>query len=139
MVEEKTMKTEKELANELGIDRKMLAGWRKDGIVATSSWVKVSNQITYHEEGEHEVRNIVQRELCADELSEPLPEPDGPQELEITKIPLNPKLVMCGDVRVRVRENKNFLIGMKLNARPPATGEQVWVMVGRCPRWRGKY
>ena len=133
------MKTEKELATELGIDRKMLAGWRKEGTVATSSWVKVSNQIVYHEEGEHEVRNILQRELCAKELSDPLPPADEPTELTITKIPLNPKLVICDDIRVRVRENRNFLLGMKVMARPSRDNETIWAMVGRCPRWRGRY
>lgn len=133
------MKTEKELAEELGIDRKLLAGWRKDGTFSTSSTVKVANQIVYHEEGEHEVRNFLQRELLTGELSKPKPPPDEPQELVITKLPLNPRLVMCGEKRVRVRDNKNFLIGMKLQARPPVTDSQVWVMLGRCPRWRGRY
>ena len=133
------MKSEKELAAELGIDRKMLAGWRKDGIVATSSWVKVSNQISYHEEGEHEVRNIVQRELMVKELSSPLPSPSNPVEMEITAIPRNPRMVLCGDNRIKVRDNKNFLTGMKVKARPSTDNKQVWVMVGRCPRWRGRY
>jgi len=133
------MKTEKELAAELGIDRKILSGWRKDGIVATSSWVKVSNQIVYHEEGEHEVRNILQREICAKELSEPLPPPDGPQELVITKLPLNPRMVICGDRKVKVRDNKNFIVGMKVNARPSRDGEHIWIIAGRGPRWRGRY
>jgi hypothetical protein len=133
------MKSEKELALELGIDRKMLAGWRKDGIISTSSSIKVGNQITYHEEGEHEVRNIVQRELMVQELSAPLPQAADPVEMEITSIPRNPKMVLCGDLRVKVRENKNFLLGMKVKARPSTDNKQVWVMVGRCPRWRGRY
>lgn len=133
------MKTEKELAAELGVDRKMLAGWRKDGTIEGDSWVKVSNQITYDEAGEHAVRNILQKEICADSLSDPLPANSEPESLTVTQIPINPKMVICGDTRVRVSNNRNFIKGMKVTARPPATGERVWVMVGRCPRWRGKY
>lgn len=131
------MKTEKELADELGINRKMLTEWRKEGLV--SKWEKNGNTITYDSDGEHEVRNYLQNEISIKELSEPLPPPDEPREMVITKLPLNPRMVICGDVRVKVRENKNFIVGMKVNARPSVDNEQVWVMVGRCPRWRGKY
>ncbi len=132
------MKSELELTEELGIERKILSDWRKQGIIATSSWVKVSNQICYHEEGEHEVRNIIQRQLLVEEMSEPLDVPED-KKMVITLIPRNSKMVICGDVKVRVRDNRNFLKGMKLFARPPANGGGVWVMKGRCPRWRGKY
>ena len=131
------MKTEKELATELGIDRKMLAGWRKEGFIAF--WERDGNAIVYYPEGEHEIRNHLQRELCAKELSDPLPPADEPTELTITKIPLNPKLVICDDIRVRVRENRNFLLGMKVMARPSRDNETIWAMIGRCPRWRGRY
>ena len=131
------MKTEKELATELGIDRKMLAGWRKEGFI--TFWEKDGNAIVYHPEGEHEIRNHLQRELCAKELSDPLPPADEPTELTITKIPLNPKLVICDEIRVRVRENRNFLLGMKVMARPSRDNETIWAMIGRCPRWRGRY
>jgi hypothetical protein len=131
------MKTEKDLAIELGIDRKILAGWRKEELI--NGWEKKGNAIVYDSDAEHGVRNHLQKEICAAEISEPLPAPDSPKELTITKIPLNPKLVICGDIRVRVRENKNFLLGMKVNARPSMDSEQLWVMQGRCPRWRGRY
>lgn len=131
------MKTEKELAAELGIDRKMLAGWRKEGYVA--HWERNGNAIVYYPEGEHEVRNHLQKEICAKELSEPLPPPDGPQELVITKLPLNPRMVICGDRKVKVRDNKNFIVGMKVNARPSRDGGHIWIIAGRGPRWRGRY
>jgi hypothetical protein len=133
------MKTESHLAKELGVNRNILKEMRKEGLIATSSWEKASNQIVYHEEGEDEVREILKAELSTEKLSDPLPPPDEPREMVITKLPLNPRMVICGDIRVKVRENKNFLIGMKVNARPSMDNEQVWVMVGRCPRWRGRY
>lgn len=133
------MKTENHLAKELGINRNILKKMRKEGRIATSSWEKVSNQIVYHEEGENEVREILKAELSTNQLSDPLPPPEEPREMVITKLPLNPRMVICGDIRVKVRENKNFLIGMRVNARPSTDNKQVWVMIGRCPRWRGKY
>ena len=133
------MKTEKELAEELGIDRKMLAGWRKDGTTSTSCWIKVSNRIVYHPEGEHEVRNIIQRRLLVQELSDPLPAPDDPQDFKVTQIPRNPRMLLSDDIRIKVRDNKNFLLGMTVRARPSKDHNNIWVMVGRCPRWRGRY
>jgi hypothetical protein len=130
------MKSEVELAEELGLPRDVLRKYRiDDGI---SGWVKKSNAIVYTEEGEHEIRNLVQKELLVDKMSEPL-EVMEEKEMVITGITRNRRLVLCGDIKVRVTDNKNFLKGMKLFARPPATGGRVWVMKGRCPRWRGKY
>jgi hypothetical protein len=130
------MKSEVELAEELGLPRDVLRKYRiDDGI---SGWVKKSNSIVYTEEGEHEIRNLVQKELLVDKMSEPL-EVMEEREMVITGITRNRRLVLCGDIKVRVTDNKNFLKGMKLFARPPATGGRVWVMKGRCPRWRGKY
>ena len=79
-----------------------------------------------------------ENEISVSEISEPL-DTTQPQELEITQIPLNPKLVICGEIYVRVSSNKNFLKGMKVKARAPATEGRVWVMLGRTPRWRGRW
>ena len=72
------------------------------------------------------------------ELGDPQPAKTE-QELVITQIPRNPRLVVCNEIYVRVRSNENFLRGMKVKARPPLEDNGVWVMIGRCPRWRGKY
>lgn len=130
------MKTEKDLAEELGVDRNILRAWRTEGEV--DDWEKRGNSICYNSDGEHKVRNLLQKQICVEELSAPL-DPEEPQDMKITKIPLNPNLVICGDQYVRVKSNKNFLTGMSVKARPPATGGRVWVMLGRCPRWRGRY
>lgn len=128
------MKSEKDLAAELGIDRKEL----KDMRASISGWSKKGNTIMWDSTGEHTVRNRIQAKICAEDLGEPLEVPKE-KEMKITKIPLNPKLVVCGDVYVRVRDNRNFINGMKVRARPPADGSRCWVLLGRCPRWRGKY
>lgn len=131
------MKSEKVLSEELGMDRKTLRALRMDALSA-DSWTKESNQIVYTAEGEHELRNVIQRKLASEALSPPLEEKE-PKMLTITKIPLNRKMVICDEIRVRVSSNKNFLRGMQLKARPPVGDNKVWVMVGRCPRWRGRW
>ena len=131
------MKTEKELSEELGMDRRVVREIRTNALSA-SSWTKEGNAIVYTEEGEHALRNQIQKELCSQELSDPEPEPVE-REFVITRVPLNSTLLMCGDTKVRVSDNKNFMKGMVVKARPPAGEGRVWVMKGRCPRWRGKY
>ena len=131
-----TMKTEIQLAEELGIDRNILRAWRIEGGIG--GWEKKGNSICYTESGEGEVREKLKDEMSLTEISEPLDE-NEPQEMMVTKIPLNPNLLVCGEIYVRVRSNKNFLTGMKVTARAPATGGRVWVMLGRTPRWRGRW
>jgi hypothetical protein len=133
------MKTENHLAKELGINRNILIKMRKGGRITSSSWKKVSNQIVYHAEGEDEVREILKKELSADQLSDPLPPPDEPREMVITKIPFNTRMVLCGDIKVKVSNNQKFRAGMKVNARPSIDSKHVWVMTGRCPRYNGRY
>jgi len=141
------MKSEIDLAQELGMERKIIRGIRQERLNA-DAWTKLGNHIVYTETGEHALRNAIQLMLSAEELSEPLPVL-SPQEFKICHIPLNPRLVIgvlvvdgdtdCTQIKIRVRDNKNFLKNMTLKARPPAEGSTTWVMMGRCPRWRGKY
>ena len=131
------MKSEIELSEELGMDRRTIREMRMNALSA-DLWTKLGNRIVYTAEGEHALRNQIQKSLSSDELPEPVVVNES-RTLKISKIPLNPNIVICDDIRVRVRSNKNFLKGMELKARPPAGDGRVWVMLGRCPRWRGKY
>lgn len=69
----------------------------------------------------------------------------APVELFVLRISHNPTMLFAhkGDrkeLRVRVASNAHFLPGMKLNAQPPVKGgPDIWTMIGRCPRWRGRY
>lgn len=128
------MKKEKELAEELGIERSVLKKFREDGM---QGWEKQGNWVAWTPEGEHAVRNAIQKMLSIEELSEPLPV-EEPQDFVVTGIPLNSRLLICGDVYVTVKSNRNFRKGMTVHARPPTEGRS-WIMVGRCPRWKGKY
>lgn len=129
------MKLENELAEELGLERKIISRMRKNGEIEAT---KVGNRVAYSEEQEHKLRNLIQKEMMVQELGDPQPAKTE-QELVITQIPRNPRLVVCNEIYVRVRSNENFLRGMKVKARPPLEDNGVWVMIGRCPRWRGKY
>ncbi len=66
-------------------------------------------------------------------------------ELTVTEVLRNPTIVRAtapGDVKqltVRVRDNRNFLPGMKLKARATGSRDEIFHMVGHCPRWRGRY
>ena len=131
------MKRESDLSNELGLTRREVRDIRQNALSATS-WTKVGREIQYSEEGEHELRNEVQKRLSAESLGEPLPVEED-QEMVVTDIPFNRTLLICGDTKVRVRSNKKFIKGMTIKARPPADGYRVWVMVGRTPRWRGRW
>ena len=135
------MKSEVELSLELGLERKIIRGIRQERLNA-DDWTKRGNHIVYTETGEHALRNAIQVMLSSEELSEPLPVLDD-QEVKITHIPLNPRIVigqlLDEVIKVKVRDNRNFIRGMRLSARPPAEGSTTWVMIGRCPRWRGKY
>lgn len=66
--------------------------------------------------------------------------------LIVITVPRNPKMVLAikkeaqetsDPIRVRVRDNKNFVPRMELKARETASG--VFELVGRCPRYRGRF
>lgn len=66
-------------------------------------------------------------------------------ELTVTAVLRNPTILraVVGEdpkpLTVRVRDNRNFLPGMKLKARSAGPGSDLYHMVGHCPRWRGRY
>lgn len=64
------------------------------------------------------------------------------EELIVKRVFLNPRLLLATapsgrEVRVRVRNNQNFVVKMKLKARP--IGYDFYQMEGRCPRFKGRY
>lgn len=119
------------------MDRRVIREIRMNALTA-DSWTKEGNRVVYTENGEHALRNEIQKELASQELSDPLPELEE-KEFTITHIPFNRRMVISDGVKIRVSDNKNFLAGMKVRARPPVSEGEIWVMLGRCPRWRGRY
>lgn len=70
------------------------------------------------------------------------PRPGELVELTVKSCYPNPRLLRAATpegaiVDVQVRNNKNFVVNMKLKARQGSAGK--WEMEGRCPRQRGRY
>jgi hypothetical protein len=71
-----------------------------------------------------------------------------PISLIITSVrpPKNPHIIEAlrkdnggESARVRVRDNRNFMLGMEFRARPDEQYPDVYVLVGRTPRYRGRW
>jgi len=83
-----------------------------------------------------EEKNAAAAPLCA--------EPEGACELVVARVPMNRKIVLAkneagAEMRVRVHSNVNFLPGMRLRARRDPNYEDVYVLEGRSPRYRGRW
>jgi hypothetical protein len=69
------------------------------------------------------------------------------REFVVAKRALNSRIVFAAEnlededasrwVRIRVRDNANFVRGMRVRARFEQEG--LFVLVGRCPRFRGRW
>ena len=69
-------------------------------------------------------------------------------ELRVVRQARNPRIVLATtpqtpgvELRVVVRENRNFLPGMTLRAKPAddTADTTLYYLDGRCPRWRGRW
>ncbi len=135
------MKRESELAKELGVNRDVLVAYR-NGDMPRKGWKRSRGAVWVTKMGEEWIHEQLGSDIGV-ELAEFEAEPGAPREMTVKKRPLNPRMVLCDldgeEVKVRVRSNENFLVGMKLKARPPAPDSRMWVLEGRGPRWRGKW
>jgi hypothetical protein len=79
-------------------------------------------------------------------LRQPVREPEV-ISLVITSLrpPKNPHIIEAKRpgsdeiLRVRVRDNRNFMPGMEIRARQDEHYPDVFVLVGRTPRYRGRW
>ena len=139
---------EEAFAVALGLKREKLSSLRKEHLEEGEHWGKVSGRITYRVGGEVKMRGVVALMLGLEGDEIEVDEQVGREELEELEVrktfPVNRRLIECeregGElVRVNVGNSENFLKGMKLKARPPWGEGRLWVMVGRKPRWRGRW
>jgi hypothetical protein len=139
------MKRESELCGELGIPRYTLVAFRNAGHLGKSGWKRSANAVWITIFGERIIRErLASRIGIPEDALGPVEETLEPDDFKVTGMPRNPRLILCegpggGEIRVRVRSNENFVKGMLVKARPPAPDSLVWVLVGRSPRWRGKW
>ena len=139
---------EEAFAVALGLKREKLSSLRKEHLKEGEHWGRLKGRITYRVGGEVKMRGVVALLLGIEEKEDVVDEEIGreePEEMEVVRVfPINRRLVewerVTGEkVRVTVGDNVNFLKGMVLKARPPWGSGRLWVMVGRKPRWRGRW
>lgn len=133
----------------LGLKRPQLRALRQKHLVKGIDWAMRGGKVTYYLRGEEKVRVVVSSIIGVDEgdfeVDESLGLEDRSERMEVRQVfPINRRLVECrlsnGDgVRVNVGDNANFVVGMELKARPHWGAGRLWVLVGRRPRWRGKW
>lgn len=68
-------------------------------------------------------------------------EPASSERFTVIRRTLNPHLVLCQNADrmlewVRVPHNRNFTPGLVFNAKKSGA---AWELVGRCPRWPGRW
>ena len=154
---------ERTLAADLGLSRETLLAWRTTELQEGRHWVRVGRDVRYLGEGVEAVRGLLQRDL-AKSAETALPQPQAPDPtadtpspaielpapaldprsdlLTVVSLPRNPRLVLARTlagalVRVRVRSSEHFVPGMQLRAQQEAG--DVWCLIGRCPRWKGRW
>lgn len=139
---------EADAATRLGLARDVMREFR-EGMAEGTDWRKNGRGIEISQEAFLAIREKLGAVLAddgAEGAQRAADEPDGLVELEVHHVPkMNVHLLVAKKkgqallVRVRVRNNVNFLPGMKIKARPEGTYEDVFILEGRCPRYRGRW
>ena len=118
-------------------------------------WINKNNQIFYTQEGvqkamhhigiPHKEAMMLIGQLTKEEIVSPAALPDLSErktaDLTIVRLCRNTKIVIAvldgKEQRIRVRDSKNFIKGMKAPCRH--IKEDLWELTKRCPRWRGRW
>ena len=133
------------MAEEIGVARKVLVDLRKAVMEPGKDWGKDGCCIVLTSSGIRRVQEAldIKVELCSRVEAE-----DKTEEMDVIKSGMiNRKVVQCRrdngeEVIVRVKDSKNFRRvmsngrTMRLKARLTKDG---WFMVGRCPRYPGRW
>lgn len=135
---------ETELAQQLGVSRQSLGDMRRtDTLREGEHWERQGRVVEYTAAGIRAVKSTMEIEP-QQEIAPPHPEPV--QMLTVSECSRNPRLLWAVPtekeapstaVRVRVRENRNFIPGMRIRARH--LNDDLYVLEGRTPRFRGKW
>lgn len=141
----------------LGVARKRIASLRRRGLRESKHWIAHPQGIVYTVAGLQKLRDYLgslgeltpPTEQPSDAASEP-PAPVGPPEKKtviIAKLYPNTRLMLALaegstpekplQVLVRVRDNRNFMAGMKVPVVHDPRNSS-WQYVGRLPRRRGR-
>ena len=139
---------EQDVAKKIGVARAVLAEYRREHLQRDQDWRvtrkqvelsqgaidKISTTLGAVQPGEPEAHNTPAPPVAVPEVV----------ELEVMRVYPNPRLLLAKDAAgelalVAVPKNKNFRPRMKIKARPPANGNTLYHLEGRCPRFPGRW
>ena len=139
---------EASIAERLGLTRNTLENYRARELKKKGDWKKIGRAVALSEPA---LKKLL-ADLDASELDcsgclvsgngeEPQPEVI---ELKVARVYPNPRLLLAttnaGElVRVSVQKNRNFRAGMTIKAKAPNGTLSIYRLVGRCPRFPGKW
>lgn len=137
---------EADLAQELGISREDIRALRTEYFTEGRDWHREKNKVVLYAP---EAAEALRKKIGAEQADEALRAALAiVHTLVVFQVPLrNPHIVTAQKkeggggavLRVRVRNNVNFLPGMEIKAKRDAQYPDVFVLEGRCPRFRGRW
>ena len=145
-----TLYYEAKLAKALGISRPEFKKLRKSLLEFETDWQMLGNQVVITEAGLLKLRvhlaavGITGMAIATfpETQVDHKPVDNGDVELVVKQVYPNPRLLLCHfpggiQVRVRVPRNDNFRPKMTIKARKLTDG--FYELVGRCPRYPGRW
>ena len=141
---------EEELAAELGISRDDIRDLRTTCLIEGQDWNRKKARVFFTAQG---VQNLKKKvgggdgsDLEKKGAGGAGASAAGVELLEVVTVPWRNHRILtarkkegAGEVRVQVRDNRNFVAGMEIKARPSGGFEDLFVLEGRAPRYRGKW
>lgn len=139
---------EEDAAAALGVSRDVMREFRA-GLEPDTGWRKKGRVVEIAQEAFLALQKKMGGEGAGDGAGEALggvAASPGPVELVVKSVPKRNVRILVAEkkegggpeVRVRVRSNVNFMPGMAITARPEGGFADVFVLEGRCPRFRGR-
>jgi hypothetical protein len=136
---------ESKVAETLGAPREALMEMRKKDALYGLHWRKRGRRVVWTEKGLDFLSErfddrggVLGRVKGSSQATD-----EGEREIEavVKKMPLNKRVLMAeaekGVIRVRVNSSANFIPGMKI--RCARVVDDLYDLVGRCPRYRGRW
>jgi len=137
---------ESSVAERLGLSRDEVEQYRARELRKKGDWKKIGRAIALSDVGLNKLllATGASHVDCTDCLVGKNGADNGELVVVVARIYPNPRLLLArttdGEiVRVSVRLNRNFRPGMKIKVEPPAGALPLYRLVGRCPRFPGKW
>jgi len=137
-----TYTLEDDLAGELGLNGDQMRGLRRSHLEQGVTWLRRAKRVCLTDEG---VRLIRMATGVASDLAVEKKEGAAGIALRVLRVPARNRHILeavrgdGGVVRVRVKDNKNFMPDMEIRAVPNGEYSDVMDLEGRCPRYRGRW